>query len=56
MTETLGACEICGEQVQEDDAAEMHDAEMLDDPEMWSEARGGLVHPECGVSAGWKVS
>lgn len=53
---SLGACAICGEPVTEGDAAEMHDADRLEDPELWSEAESGLVHPQCGISAGWKVS
>lgn len=50
-------CVICGEQVTDDnDPAEMHDAAMREDPEMWSEAQGGIVHAGCGLERGWVIS
>lgn len=53
----MGECVICGEAVyMDDDPAEMHDAEMMADPEMFSEAQGGLVHAQCGLDHGWKIS
>jgi hypothetical protein len=42
-------CVICGERTREGDVAEMHDPA---DPE----ERGGIVHPECGLSRDWQVS
>jgi hypothetical protein len=55
-TELMGRCEICGERVwSHDDPAEMHEAK-LDDPEMFSEARAGIVHAQCGLDNGWEVS
>lgn len=52
----IGECVICGEHVLDGGAAEMHDAAMLNDPDLWSEAEGGLVHAECGLAKGWEVS
>jgi hypothetical protein len=50
-------CVICGEVITPtQEGAEMHDASMLRDEGMWSEARGGSVHAECGTQAGWEVS
>ena len=43
-------CAICGESLApNDDLGEMHDPEN-------PEERGGIVHAECGISAGWEVS
>jgi hypothetical protein len=58
VEEQVEPCAICGEPVRpsDDDAAEMHDASMLSDPEMFSEAEGGIVHAECGIAKGWQVS
>jgi len=49
-------CAICGESVPSSEMAEMHDASMLSDPEMFSEAEAGIVHAECGIAKGWQVS
>jgi len=50
-------CRICGEPLTSlDEIAEMHDAEMLNDPEMYGETKSGVVHAECGLRAGWVVS
>lgn len=55
--EVLGKCVICGETVTTDnDPAEMHDAAMLANPEMYSEAEGGIVHANCGLGKGWVTS
>lgn len=55
--ELFGECVLCGEQVwSDDDPAEMHDAKMLADPEMYSEARGGICHAQCGLDEGWEIS
>ena len=49
-------CVICGERVTDDtDPAEMHDPS-INDPEMGSEAMGGIVHADCGLSKGWVIS
>jgi len=53
----MGPCVICEEAVwDDDDPAEMHDANMLADPEMYSEAQGGIVHAQCGLDKGWIIS
>jgi hypothetical protein len=49
-------CAICGEVVEGDNMAEMYDKAMNDDPEMYSEARSGIVHAQCGIDAGWEVA
>jgi hypothetical protein len=55
--ENFGPCVICGETVwSDDDPAEMYDANALEDPEMWSEAQGGICHAMCGLGKGWKIS
>lgn len=46
-------CIICGERGAD---AEMHDAAMLQDADMFSEAQGGMVHAQCGIDKGWEVS
>jgi hypothetical protein len=47
--EHLGECQICGEAVYDDNAAEMYDPKE-DKPE------SKLVHPECGLQRGWEVA
>ena len=49
-------CAICRERLWPgDELAEMHEPK-LHDPELYSEARAGVVHANCGISAGWEVS
>lgn len=67
MNIALGECVICGEEVwSDDDPAEMH----LPDPrrdsqekicgltlvEWFGSGKGGIVHAQCGLSAGWQIS
>lgn len=53
MTAELGLCALCGSPVSEGTEgggpAEMHDPE---NPEEY----GGLVHADCGLAAGWRIS
>lgn len=44
----LGRCLLCEGHVRDDDAVEMHDP-------ILGEPRGELVHPECGLAAGWEM-
>ncbi len=46
----LGDCVICGEPcIIGDDIGEMHDPSN-------PEERGGVVHADCGLNAGWEMS
>lgn len=57
LTSSMGPCVICGERVWDwTDPAEMHNADMLADPDMWSETEGGIVHADCGLGKGWVQS
>jgi hypothetical protein len=46
-------CCICGERGAN---AEMYDAAMLGEAELFGEAEAGICHDTCGVAAGWEVA
>lgn len=48
-------CDICEEPL-DGEIAEMHDADMLADPDLFSEAGSGIVHAQCGLNKGWVIS
>lgn len=57
-------CVLCGEMTSERDVAEMHDGAMFDG-DLTEEERivaqertpnNGIVHPQCGIDAGWVQS
>ena len=48
-------CVICGEHVNDNDAAEMYDPDAATElVEM--DMAAGFVHAECGLSRGWQAS
>lgn len=55
----LGPCLLCGEACTiKDEVGEMHSPEILeyDYPEEIQRKLSGLVHAQCGLSAGWRIS